>query len=81
MRISISGFPEDTSESEIRTALEDFGATVKQITMEPSDDGKRTLAVVDVDTDETGAKIIAEKINGRIWKGRRLRARAYLFMK
>ena len=37
--------------------------------------------MVDVDTDETGAKIIAERINGHVWKGKRLRARAYLFMK
>jgi len=81
MRISISGFPEDTGEDEIRSALENFGATVDRITMEPSDNGKRTLAVVDVDTDDTGAKMLAEKINGRIWKGQRLRARAYLFLK
>ena len=81
MRISISGFPADTTDEEIRSAFEDFGATVNGITMEPSDDGKRTLAVVDVDTDETGAKMLAEKINGHIWKGQRLRARAYLFLK
>jgi hypothetical protein len=81
MHLSISGFPDDTEEEEIRTALEEFGATVNTITMEPSDDGGHTLALVDVDTDDTGAKIIAEKINGRIWKGKRLRARAYLFLK
>jgi len=81
MHISISGFPADTGEDEIRTALEAFGATVNAITMEPSDNGKRPLAVVDVDTDETGAKIIAERINGHIWKGKRLLARAYLFLK
>lgn len=81
MHISISGFPADTSEEEIREALEESGATVTKITMEPSDSGKRTLAVVDVDTDETGAKVIAERIDGHVWKGRRLTARAYLFLK
>ncbi len=80
MHISIAGFPQDVEEEEIRRALEEAGARVRSVTMEP-DSGGHTMAVVDVDTDETGARALAEAINGRMWRGRRLRARAFLFLK
>lgn len=81
MHISIANFPADTTKEEIREALEEAGATVLKVTLEPSDNGKRTLAVVEVDTDETGARALAESLNGHLWKGKQLRARAYLFLK
>jgi len=78
MHISIGGFPEEVDEAQIREALEAYGAEVESVTLEP-DSGGHTLAVVEVATDKTGAKILAEAINGRIWQGHRLRARAFLF--
>ncbi|WP_456406011.1 hypothetical protein [Thiolapillus sp.] len=81
MHIGISGFPPETSEADIREPLEEFGAIVKEITIQPSDQEDRYLAIVDVDTDETGCKVLVEKINGKIWKGKRLRAIQYLFVK
>jgi len=80
MHISISGFPADVEAHDIQEALENYGAAVTSVTLEP-DSGGHTMAVVDVDTDETGARVLAEKISGRIWQGKRLRARAFLFMK
>jgi len=80
MHISIAGFPADVEEEDIRKALENHGAMVHSVTLEPNS-GDHTLAVVDVETDETGARALAERINGRIWRGRRLRARAFLFLK
>ena len=81
MKITIGGFPPDTTEEEIREPLEQFGAVINSITIEKSklDDGQ--MAVLDVDTDETGCKVLAEKINGTLWKGRKLRAHSYLFLK
>ncbi len=81
MHISISGFPPDTTEQDLREPLEEFGAIVKSIRIEPSDDDHNYLALIDVDTDETGCKVLADRINGHVWKGRKLRARYYLFVK
>jgi hypothetical protein len=81
MHISISGFLPETTEEELREPLEEFGAVVKGITIEPSEDDHNYMAIVDVDTDEIGCKVLADKINGKVWKGRKLRARYYLFVK
>ncbi|WP_041066868.1 hypothetical protein [Thiolapillus brandeum] len=81
MHISVSGFPPGTTEEELREPLEEFGAVIKSIKIEPSEDDHNQMALINVDTDETGCKILAEKINGRIWKGRKLRARYFLFVK
>ncbi len=81
MNIGIGGFPPGTSEAEIREPLEEFGAVINKITIQPSDREDGYLAIVDVDTDDTGCKILVEKINGKIWKGKRLRAINYLFVK
>ncbi len=80
MHLSIGGFAPEATEEEIRAALQEAGVQVASVTIEPGE-GEQTLAVVDVETDETGAKALAERINGRIWNGRRLRARAFLFLK
>ena len=80
MHISISGFPPETTEDELREPLEEYGAVIKHITIEPSKNKDNYTAIIDVDTDETGCKLLAEKINGHIWKGKRLRARYYLFL-
>ncbi|MEA3291172.1 MAG: RNA-binding protein, partial [Pseudomonadota bacterium] len=81
MNIGISGFPPDTSEADIREALEKYGAIINKITIQPSKREDGYLANVDVDTDETGCKVLVEKINGVFWKGRKLRAHSYLFLK
>lgn len=81
MHISIMGFPPGTSEAEIREPLEEYGAIINKITIQPSDMEDRWLAIVDLETDATGRKVLAEKINGRVWKGRKLRAINYLFLK
>lgn len=80
MKITISGFPENTVEDEIREALEEYGAVIKEISIQKSDLEDGYLAFVDVDTDETGCKVLAGQINNRLWKGRKLRARSYLFL-
>jgi hypothetical protein len=78
MHNSIGGFPAEVEEKEIREALAAYGVPITDVTLAP-DSGGHTLALVDVDTDELGAKALAEKLNGHIWRGRRLRARAHLF--
>ena len=80
MNIGISGFTPDTTEEEIQEALEKFGATVRSVKITTSDDLDRYLATVDIDTDKLGMKVIAEKINGTVWKGKRLAATGYLYL-
>ena len=81
MHISIRGFSPETSEQEIRQALEDFGVQVNSITYKTDEaSGSVPLAIVDVETDQLGAKVLAEHIDGRFWKGKKLRARSYLFL-
>lgn len=81
MHISIGGFPPGTTEAEIREPLEEFGAVINEITIQSSEKDGGYIAIVDVDTDETGCKVLAEKINGKLWKGVALRAKSYLFLK
>ena len=72
---------DDAEWGEIREALENYGAVVNKVTIEAPEKEGRYLAIVDVDTDETGVKVLTEQINGRVWKGQKLRANAYLFLK
>lgn len=81
MKFVIGGFPPETTEQEIREPLEEFGAVITKVTIQPSEKEDGFLAIVEVDTDETGRKVLAEKINGKMWKGRKLRAPSILFLK
>ena len=81
MKIGISGFPPETTEEEIRRPLEEFGAVVKSVTIEPSNIRERNVAIVDADTDETGAKVLVKKLDGFYWKGRKLHAYFYRFFR
>ena len=77
MKIGIAGFPPDTTEEEIGQALKDFGVPVRHVLIEPSNDPERFLAVVDAEVDETGARVLVELINDKVWKGKSLRAQSY----
>ena len=78
MEIIIAGFPPDTTEDEIKEALEGYGAPTLEVKIMESNDPDRYTAAVDVDTDETGCRVLAEKINGTVWKGKKLRANYFL---
>jgi ribosomal protein L12E/L44/L45/RPP1/RPP2 len=81
VEIAISGFPSETTEDEIREALEKYGVTVKDVSIERSNDPQRNLATVGVDLDESGARVLAKKVNGSFYNGQRLRAETYLLFK
>ena len=81
MNIRIAGFAQDTTEDEIREALENYGVGVEKITMVPSDNPELHAAVIGVDTDETGCQVIVDKVNSKAWKGRRLEAEYLRFFK
>ena len=80
MHITISGFPPDTTTEDLRAPLEEFGAKVRDISIQPSKDQSAYMAIVEVDTDKTGAKVLANKIDGKIWRGKKLRSRYYIFI-
>ena len=77
MKIGIAGFPPDTTEEEIGQALKDFGVPVKHVVIESSNDPGRFLAVVDAEVDETGARVLVDLINNKMWKGKMLQAHSY----
>ncbi len=81
MQIAVSGFAPETTQEEIRKALENYGVVVDEITIYPSDNPERYLAVIGVDADETGAQVIIKAIHGKSWKGRRLSAEFFRFLK
>lgn len=79
MNIFVRGFPPDTTSEEIKQAIQDFGAPVNKVDIQPSDDPDRYVAVIDTPVDNTGARVLAEKINGTVWKGKKLVAENMLF--
>jgi len=81
VHIGVSGFAEDTTVEEVKEALESYGAPIISVEFKESEDPARILALIDVDTNEIGCKVLAEKIDGHVWKGRKLRAQSYLLFK
>lgn len=79
MKIAVRGFPPETTEEEIREALEKYGAVVEKIVIEPAKNPEEYLALIEIDTDETGCQVLADAINGTVWKDRRLRADRFMF--
>ena len=73
-KLLISGFPKETSEGEIRGALESAGVPVKAILIERQGSEERPIALVEVDTDRNGMRVLTERLDGLVWKGHRLRA-------
>ncbi|HHH47129.1 MAG TPA: hypothetical protein ENK53_09020 [Thiotrichales bacterium] len=70
----IAGFARGTTADEIRQALEKAGVPVTEIRIEMGNREGRDVALVGVDTDETGIRVLAERIDGFVWKGHRLQA-------
>jgi hypothetical protein len=78
LKIGIGGFPPETDAAEIRRAVEEFGVPVNEVTVEASPDPTRYRALIDADVDEAGARVLVDKIDGRVWRGKPLRAERYL---
>lgn len=81
MKIGIGSFPPETDATEIRQAPEEFGVPVNEVTIEASPDPNRHLALIDADVDEAAARVLVDKIDGKMWKGKQLRAERYLMFK
>lgn len=81
MDIAIAGFPAETTEDEIRAALEEYGVVVTSVSIERPEGEGNHLATVGVDLDESGAKVLVRKIDGSFYKGQRLRAENYLLFR
>ena len=79
MQIGLEGFPDDVTESDILAELEAFGCTINKITIHSSPIPNKQLAMIDVATDTTGAKALARRINGHVWRGKTLRAEVFVF--
>ena len=71
MRIVIGNLPDAVTQDEIREALSDF-APVEAITL-IHESGTPT-AVIEVETSGDHANALAKRIQGRMYKGRELRA-------
>ena len=71
MRIVIGNLPDAVTQDEIREALSDF-APVEAITL-VQESGTPT-AVIELETSSDHATALAKRIQGRMYKGRELRA-------
>lgn len=79
MQVGISGFSEEVTEADIHDVLSEYGCTVLSVKIHDSEDKHRRLAMVDIDTDHSGAKMLAEKIDGLVWRGTTLHSETFLF--
>ncbi len=73
-QLLIFGFPKGTTVEEIREALEAAGVPVARVQIEPGTHQGADVALVGVDTDATGIRVLAQRLNGLVWKGHRLEA-------
>ncbi len=71
MRIVVGNLPDEVSEEEIREALKAF-APVESITL--MKESGAPSAVIEMEMSRPAADALAKRINGRLYKGRDLRA-------
>lgn len=80
MHISIDNLPPGVTVEELREFL---GASdeIENIRLTDAGDADNVVAVVTVNTSQTGANAMAEFIDGRFYKERRVSARAMTLLK
>lgn len=71
MRIVIDNLPQDVTEDEIRKELSSF-APVEKIAL--IKEGSTPAAIIEMEMTREQAEVLASRIQGRIHKGRELRA-------
>ncbi len=79
MNVIINQLPPDTSEEEIRQILSEHGVPVVSVKLTAEGNPDYQAAVVKLDTDHAGAQGLANALDGRVWRGHRLRARPLVF--
>jgi len=75
MNVVIRNLPDDTSEDKIRDLLKEHGVPVTKVTLTNEGDAERHVAVIELDTDRTGADALVSMVDGKFWHGKTLRAR------
>ena len=76
MRIIVGNLPDDITENAIRDALSDV-APVEAVKLVP--EGGAPSAMIDMEMTRAEAEALARRIQGRIYKGRELRAWVPIF--
>lgn len=76
MRIMVGNLPDDVTESAIREALSDV-APINSVKLVP--EGGAPSAMIEMEMTRAEAEALARRIQGRIYKGRELRAWVPLF--
>ncbi len=76
MNVLIDHLPTDATEAGVREILAEHGVPVTSVRLSNEGNPDHLVAVVALDTDEAGARALAGMVDGRLWKGRRLSARA-----
>ncbi|MFQ5643980.1 MAG: hypothetical protein ACE5FQ_09795 [Thiogranum sp.] len=76
MNVVIRNLPEDSNEDEIRGLLQEHGVPVTGVTLSNEGNAELCVAVVALDTNRAGADALVKMLDGKIWRGRTLAARA-----
>ncbi len=76
MNVIIRDLPDNTSEEEIGELLKEHGVPVTGVTMTNEGDEEYYVAVVALDTDRAGAAALVKMLDGKLWRGKILKARA-----
>ena len=75
MNVVIRNLPDDTSEDKIRDLLKEHGVSVTKVILTNEGDAERHVAVIELDTDRTGADALVSMVDGKFWRSKTLRAR------
>lgn len=76
MNVVIRNLPDGTTRDEIVEILKEHGVPVTAVTMNNEGDEQKLVAVVAMDTDQSGAAALVKMVDGKFWKGKTLHARA-----
>lgn len=74
MNVIITNLPDNTSEEEIGELLKEIGVPVTGVTLTNEGDEERFVAVVALDTDQSGATALVKMLHGKLWRGKTLEA-------
>jgi len=76
MNVVIRNLTDGTSEDEIQDLLKEHGVPVTKVTLTDEGNAESRVAVVALDTDRAGADALVSMLDGKLWRGRTLAARA-----
>jgi RNA recognition motif-containing protein len=78
MQIVVRELPHDVTESDVRELVSRYGG-VRNIRLKKEGSEQRATAVVTMEGERSDGEVIASKLNGILWHGRKLNVMCPLF--